>query len=87
VRPSEGKLSQLEGKLLVAASGACSSEARPFPLAQDTTLLPGTVILTGTPAGVGMGLKPQRWLKARPHMHTHPYSRRNPPYSPPYKPP
>ena len=28
------------------------------------TLLPGDVIATGTPAGVGMGLKPPQWLKA-----------------------
>ena len=28
-------------------------------LSQGTTLPPGTVILTGTPAGVGAGLKPQ----------------------------
>jgi 2-keto-4-pentenoate hydratase/2-oxohepta-3-ene-1,7-dioic acid hydratase in catechol pathway len=28
------------------------------------TLHPGDVILTGTPAGVGMGFTPQRWLKA-----------------------
>jgi 2-keto-4-pentenoate hydratase/2-oxohepta-3-ene-1,7-dioic acid hydratase in catechol pathway len=28
------------------------------------TLLPGDVITTGTPAGVGMGRKPQRFLKA-----------------------
>jgi len=27
------------------------------------TLLPGDVIATGTPAGVGMGLKPPRWLQ------------------------
>jgi len=33
-------------------------------LSQGTTLMPGTVILTGTPFGVGLGLKPQRWLKA-----------------------
>jgi 2-keto-4-pentenoate hydratase/2-oxohepta-3-ene-1,7-dioic acid hydratase in catechol pathway len=32
-------------------------------LSQGTTLLPGTVILTGTPFGVGLGLKPQRWLQ------------------------
>ncbi len=25
-------------------------------------LLPGDVIFTGTPAGVGLGLTPQRWL-------------------------
>jgi len=28
------------------------------------TLLPGDVIATGTPAGVGMGMKPPRWLRA-----------------------
>ncbi|MDB6121035.1 MAG: 5-carboxymethyl-2-hydroxymuconate isomerase [Pedosphaera sp.] len=33
-------------------------------LSGSTTLLPGTVILTGTPHGVGMGQKPPRWLKA-----------------------
>jgi 2-keto-4-pentenoate hydratase/2-oxohepta-3-ene-1,7-dioic acid hydratase in catechol pathway len=27
------------------------------------TLLPGDVIATGTPAGVGMGFKPERWLR------------------------
>ena len=27
------------------------------------TLLPGTVIATGTPAGVGMGFDPPRFLK------------------------
>ncbi|MBP6508500.1 MAG: fumarylacetoacetate hydrolase family protein [Opitutaceae bacterium] len=33
-------------------------------LSGSTTLLPGTVILTGTPQGVGMATKPQpRWLK------------------------
>lgn len=34
-------------------------------LSGSTTLLPGTVILTGTPQGVGMAAKPTpRWLKA-----------------------
>jgi len=33
-------------------------------LSGSTTLLPGTVILTGTPQGVGMAATPQRWLKA-----------------------
>ncbi|RCW64467.1 fumarylacetoacetate hydrolase family protein [Pseudorhodoferax soli] len=28
------------------------------------TLLPGDIIATGTPSGVGMGFKPPRWLKA-----------------------
>jgi 2-keto-4-pentenoate hydratase/2-oxohepta-3-ene-1,7-dioic acid hydratase in catechol pathway len=32
-------------------------------LSQDTTLLPGTVILTGTPQGVGFTRKPEVWLK------------------------
>ena len=33
-------------------------------LSGSTTLLPGTVILTGTPQGVGMAMKPPLWLKA-----------------------
>ena len=32
-------------------------------LSGSTTLLPGTLILTGTPHGVGMAQKPPRWLK------------------------
>ncbi len=32
-------------------------------LSGSVTLLPGTVILTGTPHGVGMARNPQRWLK------------------------
>jgi 2-keto-4-pentenoate hydratase/2-oxohepta-3-ene-1,7-dioic acid hydratase in catechol pathway len=32
-------------------------------LSGSTTLVPGTVILTGTPSGVGMARKPPRWLK------------------------
>ncbi len=31
-------------------------------LSGSTTLEPGTVILTGTPAGVGMARVPKRWL-------------------------
>ncbi|NMD08328.1 MAG: fumarylacetoacetate hydrolase family protein, partial [Phyllobacteriaceae bacterium] len=27
------------------------------------TLMPGDIITTGTPPGVGMGMKPQRFLK------------------------
>lgn len=35
-------------------------------LSGSTTLVPGTVILTGTPSGVGMATKPEpRWLRAR----------------------
>lgn len=33
-------------------------------LSGSTTLEPGTVILTGTPSGVGMAQKPPLWLKA-----------------------
>jgi 2-keto-4-pentenoate hydratase/2-oxohepta-3-ene-1,7-dioic acid hydratase in catechol pathway len=33
-------------------------------LSQFMTLLPGDVISTGTPAGVGLGFKPPRSLKA-----------------------
>ncbi|MEO6182824.1 MAG: fumarylacetoacetate hydrolase family protein, partial [Verrucomicrobiota bacterium] len=33
-------------------------------LSGSTTLLPGTVILTGTPHGVGMARNPPLWLKA-----------------------
>ena len=32
-------------------------------LSGSTTLLPGTVILTGTPHGVGMARNPRRWLR------------------------
>ncbi len=32
-------------------------------LSGSTTLVPGTVILTGTPHGVGMAAKPPHWLK------------------------
>ncbi|KAL2154449.1 hypothetical protein VTH82DRAFT_3125 [Thermothelomyces myriococcoides] len=32
-------------------------------LSQGTTLMPGDVIFTGTPQGVGMGRNPQVWLK------------------------
>ena len=31
-------------------------------LSGSTTLFPGTVILTGTPEGVGMAMDPPRWL-------------------------
>jgi 2-keto-4-pentenoate hydratase/2-oxohepta-3-ene-1,7-dioic acid hydratase in catechol pathway len=32
-------------------------------LSGETTLAKGTVILTGTPSGVGLGRTPQRWLQ------------------------
>jgi 2-keto-4-pentenoate hydratase/2-oxohepta-3-ene-1,7-dioic acid hydratase in catechol pathway len=33
-------------------------------LSRDMTLMPGTIILTGTPSGVGMARTPPRWLEA-----------------------
>ncbi|QQE11039.1 fumarylacetoacetate hydrolase family protein [Planctomycetota bacterium] len=33
-------------------------------ISRDTTLLPGTTILTGTPSGVGFARKPPVWLQA-----------------------
>ena len=32
-------------------------------LSQGTTLQKGTVVMTGTPSGVGLGFKPPKWLK------------------------
>jgi 2-keto-4-pentenoate hydratase/2-oxohepta-3-ene-1,7-dioic acid hydratase in catechol pathway len=32
-------------------------------ISQFMTLLPGDIISTGTPSGVGLGLKPPRYLK------------------------
>lgn len=32
-------------------------------LSQGTTLEAGSLIFTGTPSGVGMGMKPKVWLK------------------------
>ncbi len=37
-------------------------------LSGSTTLEPGTVILTGTPSGVGAAAKPPRWLKPGDHV-------------------
>ncbi|MBF9233866.1 fumarylacetoacetate hydrolase family protein [Microvirga alba] len=37
-------------------------------LSQFMTLMPGDVIMTGTPSGVGAGFKPQRFLKAGDHL-------------------
>ena len=34
-----------------------------YELSRGITLLPGDIISTGTPAGVGMGFKPPKWLK------------------------
>ena len=47
-------------------------------LSRGTTLLPGTVILTGTPSGVGMSREPQRFLReATPSASRSPNSARS----------
>ena len=38
-------------------------------VSQFITLMPGDLVCTGTPAGVGLGMKPQRFLKAGDVMH------------------
>lgn len=38
-------------------------------LSKDFTLLPGDLILTGTPAGVGMGYNPPKCLKSEDEVH------------------
>jgi 2-keto-4-pentenoate hydratase/2-oxohepta-3-ene-1,7-dioic acid hydratase in catechol pathway len=38
-------------------------------LSQFMTLVPGDLICTGTPAGVGLGMKPPRFLKPGDIMH------------------
>lgn len=61
-------------QLRTLLNGTCVQDARTDDMIFDvpalieflsgsTTLLPGTVILTGTPEGVGMAADPPRWLK------------------------
>ena len=47
-----------------AGPGSCSSAVPELieQLSAVTPLLPGDIIFTGTPSGVGMGRSPQRWL-------------------------
>lgn len=40
-------------------------------LSQFMTLLPGDVVITGTPAGVGLGMKPQKFLREGDVMTLH----------------
>jgi len=40
-------------------------------LSTTISLLPGDVIFTGTPSGVGLGMSPQRWLKAGEELVSH----------------
>ncbi|WP_040841309.1 fumarylacetoacetate hydrolase family protein [Nocardia brevicatena] len=40
-------------------------------LSRTLTLWPGDLIFTGTPAGVGMGRSPQRWLRAGDELVSH----------------
>ncbi|MDO5681395.1 MAG: fumarylacetoacetate hydrolase family protein [Propionibacteriaceae bacterium] len=39
-------------------------------ISENVTLYPGDVIFTGTPAGVGLGRKPQRFLKSGETLHS-----------------
>jgi 2-keto-4-pentenoate hydratase/2-oxohepta-3-ene-1,7-dioic acid hydratase in catechol pathway len=62
-----GLQTRLNGETVQAASTADMI----FPVAEiieflsaSTTLLAGTVILTGTPSGVGMAADPPRWLRS-----------------------
>ncbi|ORY25050.1 fumarylacetoacetate hydrolase [Naematelia encephala] len=38
-------------------------------LSQGSTLSPGTVIITGTPPGIGSGMRPPQWLKDGDEVH------------------
>lgn len=40
-------------------------------LSRDLALLPGDILFTGTPAGVGMGRAPQRWLAPGDELVSH----------------
>ena len=40
-------------------------------LSATLPLLPGDVIFTGTPSGVGLGREPQRWLQAGEELTSH----------------
>ena len=46
-----------------ASDGSISFTLKPKELTAGMTLLPGTIIATGTPAGVGMGFDPPKFLK------------------------
>lgn len=39
-------------------------------LSKVLTLMPGDLVFTGTPDGVGLGRTPQRWLRPGEHLHT-----------------
>lgn len=57
---------RLNGQVMQQGTTAAMVFAVPYLisyLSQAFTLLPGTVILTGTPAGVGMARKPPRFLR------------------------
>ncbi|MBL0920834.1 MAG: fumarylacetoacetate hydrolase family protein [Phycisphaerales bacterium] len=65
--PSRLRLTtRLNGEVVQSASTGEMTFSVPFlvsELSRDTTLLPGTLILTGTPSGVGMARSPQRFLR------------------------
>jgi 2-keto-4-pentenoate hydratase/2-oxohepta-3-ene-1,7-dioic acid hydratase in catechol pathway len=47
---------------IAAVSGAGHLRANPAD-GRHATALPGDLIFTGTPSGVGLGRTPQRWLQ------------------------
>ena len=58
---------RLNGQTMQDASTALMTFSIPFVisyLSRGMTLLPGTLILTGTPAGVGFARQPPVWLRA-----------------------
>ena len=61
-----GIYSRINGELRQNSSTSLLIHTIPAILAELTqgmTLLPGTIIATGTPAGVGMGFEPPKFLK------------------------
>ena len=64
--PALGIYSRINGELRQNSSTSLLIHTIPAILAELTqgmTLLPGTIIATGTPAGVGMGFEPPKYLK------------------------
>ena len=55
-----------EGERKPAEAAGCGKGVLEFieELSSGITLLPGTIIATGTPAGVGMGFDPPKFLKS-----------------------
>ena len=50
--------------LALIADAASTANTLIQTVSRGITLVPGDVIATGTPAGVGMGMTPPTWLRA-----------------------